>query len=142
MTRTEMEQLRSIPEEIKAIEQTLKNPRIEWVNVYYKDYRTGKGIPKSRTERDYDHQEWRKLKHKLQRKIEKLKSLIVEAEFFLTEIDDSEMRTILRSYYINGKTQDGIAKALHCDRSTISRKIDRFWEEQKNLHTIHTESDV
>lgn len=133
MTRTEMEQLKSIPDEIKAIEESLKNPRMEYVNVYYKDYRTGKGIPKSRSEYDYDHQEWYRLKKKLRQKIEKLRRLVIEAEFFLTSIEDSEIRTILRMYYINGQTQDQIAAQLNCERSTISKKLDRFWAEQYKL---------
>lgn len=141
MTKKEMEQLKRIPDEIKSIEQSLKNPRMEYVNVYYKDYRTGKGIPKSRTEYDYDHQEWNKLKKKLRRKIKTLGRLVIRAEEFISGIEDSEMRTILRRYYINGDTQDDIGKELHYDRSTISKKIERFWEEQSN-HTIHEEKAI
>lgn len=129
MTRKEMERLKRLPDEIRAIEQTLNNPQIEWVNIYYKDYRTGKGIPKSRTERDYDHQEWERLKEKLARKIATLSSLMIEAEQFIESIDDAEIRTILRCYYINGSTQEEIANDMHFERSTISKKIDRFWEE-------------
>ena len=114
---------------------------MEYVNVYYKDYRTGKGIPKSRTEYDYDHQEWNKLKKKLRRKIKTLGRLVIRAEEFISGIEDSEMRTILRRYYINGDTQDDIGKELHYDRSTISKKIERFWEEQSN-HTIHEEKAI
>ena len=138
MTRTEMEQLKRIPDEIKAIEESLKNPRMEYVNVYYKDYRTGKGIPKSRSEYDYDHQEWYRLKKKLRQKIEKLSRLIIQAELFIANIEDSEIRTILRMYYINGQTQDQIASQLNCDRSTVSKKLDRFWVEQYKLsHDSH-----
>ena len=89
MTKKEMEQLKRIPDEIKSIEQSLKNPRMEYVNVYYKDYRTGKGIPKSRTEYDYDHQEWNKLKKKLRRKIKTLGRLVIRAEEFISGIEDS-----------------------------------------------------
>lgn len=131
MTRKEMEQLKSIPDEIKAIEQSLKNPRIEWVNVYYKDYRTGKGIPKSRTERDYDHQEWQKLKKKLQRRIKQLGKLVIEAEEFILSVDDSRMRTILRKYYINGDTQEDIGRELHYSAARISQLINEFWIQQE-----------
>lgn len=141
MTRAEMEQIKTIPREIDSIKDTLNNPRIEYVNVYYKDYRTGKGIPKSRSEYDYDHMEWNKLKRKLKRKIERLARLAVKAEKFIETIDDSEMRTILRQYYINGDTQDEIGAALHYDRSTISKKIERFWDEQSN-HAIHEEKAI
>ena len=132
MTRAEMEQIKTIPCEIDAIKDTLNNPRIEYVNVYYKDYRTGKGIPKSRSEYDYDHMEWNKLKRKLKRKIERLGRLVVKAEKFIETIDDAEMRTILRQYYINGRTQEAIGKQLGYDDSTISKKLDAFWRELSN----------
>ena len=132
MTRAEMEQIKTIPSEIDAIKDTLNNPRMEYVNVYYKDYRTGKGIPKSRSEYDYDHLEWNKLKRKLKRKIERLGRLVVKAEKFIETIDDSELRTILRQYYINGRTQEAIGSQLGYDDSTISKKLDAFWKELSN----------
>lgn len=132
MTKAEMEQIKTIPSEIDAIKDTLNNPKMEYVNVYYKDYRTGKGIPKSRSEYDYDHKEWNKLKRKLRRKIEILGRLVVKAEKFIETIDDAEMRTILRQYYINGRTQEAIGKQLGYDDSTISKKLDAFWRELSN----------
>lgn len=132
MTKAEMEQIKAIPSEIDAIKDTLNNPKMEYVNVYYKDYRTGKGIPKSRSEYDYDHMEWNKLKRKLKRKIERLGRLVVKAEKFIETIDDAEMRTILRQYYINGRTQETIGKQLGYDDSTISKKLDAFWRELSN----------
>lgn len=132
MTKAEMEQIKTIPSEIDAIKDTLNNPKMEYVNVYYKDYRTGKGIPKSRSEYDYDHKEWNKLKRKLRRKIEILGRLVVKAEKFIETIDDAEMRTILRQYYINGRTQEAIGKQLGYDDSTISKKLDVFWRELSN----------
>ena len=132
MTKAEMEQIKAIPSEIDAIKDALNNPKMEYVNVYYKDYRTGKGIPKSRSEYDYDHMEWNKLKRKLKRKIERLGRLVVKAEKFIETIDDAEMRTILRQYYINGRTQEAIGKQLGYDDSTISKKLDAFWRELSN----------
>lgn len=132
MTKAEMEQIKTIPSEIDAIKDTLNNPKMEYVNVYYKDYRTGKGIPKSRSEYDYDHMEWNKLKKKLRRKIKILGRLVVKAEKFIETIDDAEMRTILRQYYINGRTQEAIGKQLGYDDSTISKKLDAFWRELSN----------
>ena len=137
MTRTEMEQLKSIPVEIKAIEESLKNPRMEYVNVYYKDYRTGKGIPKSRSEYDYDHQEWYRLKKKLKRKIKKLGRLVIEAEEFIDGVEDSRMRTILRKYYINGNTQSEIGKELHYTEARISQLINEFWIQQDKYNSSH-----
>lgn len=137
MTRAEMEQLKRLPDEIKAIDESIRNPRIDYVNVFYKDYRTGKGIPKSRSEFDTDQQELKRLRKKLRRKAEELGRLIVKAEKFIEGIKDSETRTILRSYYINGQTQDAVASQLNYDRSTVAKKIDRFWSEQNNSHNSH-----
>ena len=131
MTRKEMEQLKRIPDEIRSIEQQLKNPRLEWINVYYKDYRTGKGIPKSRSEYDYDHQEWQRLKRRLKQKIKMLAALVIEAEQYIDTIEDSRMRTILRMYYINGDTQEAIGEQMHYTAARIGQLIKEFWEEQE-----------
>ena len=139
MTKQQMEQLRNIPSEISAIEDTLKNPKMEYVNVYYKDYRTGKGIPKSRSEYDYDHLEVKRLKKRLRKKVARLAKLMADAEAFIDSIEDSDMRVILRSYYINGLTQEKIALLMHYDRSTVSKRLDRFWAEHDahNSHNSH-----
>ena len=132
MTRAEMEQLKIIPTEIKAIKESLANPSYQYVNLYYKDYRTGKGIPKSSSEYDYDHQEWERLKKKLREKLAKLARLRTRAEKFIEAIEEPETRTILRLYYINGYTQDAIGKELKYDDSSISKKIDAFWKNSNN----------
>jgi len=139
-----MEQLRRIPSEISAIENTLANPRMEYVNVYYKDYRSGKGIPKSRSEYDYDHLEVKRLKKRLRKKVARMKNLMVDAETFIDSVDDIDMRAILRSYYINGQTQEQIASSMHYDRSTVSKKLDRFWAEldAHDSHNSHKKGDI
>ena len=137
MTKADMEQLKKLPYEIKAIEETLKNPEMEYVNIFYKDYRTGKGIPKRRTEIGVDEQEIKKLGKRLRRKAETLGRLIVKAEELIDAVEDSETRTILRLYYINGQTLEAIAKELNFDRSTIGKKLDRFWSINDNSHNSH-----
>ena len=52
MTQIEMEQCRSLRYEIESIERAMRSPRSTVVAVFYKDYRSGKGIPKSRQEVD------------------------------------------------------------------------------------------
>ena len=131
MTRTEMEQLRSIPAEIKSIEEQLKSPQMEWVNVFYKDYRSGVGVPRSITELDYDHEEWDRLRAKLTEKRERLRDLIFEAENFIDSIDSSRMRTIIRMYYINRKTQGEIGEELFYTSARIGQLINEFWAQQE-----------
>ena len=58
----------------------------------------------------------------------KLQAKIIDAERFIETQTDSELRTILRSYYINGLSQEEIGKLLGYDRSTITKKLKRFWK--------------
>ena len=140
MTKQQMEQLRNIPSEISAIENTLANPKMEYVNMYYKDYRTGKGVPKSRSEYAVDQSEIKRLKKRLRKKVIKLRRLLADAEVFIDSIEDIDMRVILRSYYINGQTQEDVARLMHYDRSTVSKKLDRFWADHS--HNSHKKGDI
>ena len=131
MTRTEMEQCISLRAEIKAIEESMKSPKSTYVTVFYKDYRTGKGIPKSLEGLDNGEEQLRELKayHKNRRR--KLMRRLRQAEKFIDSLDDSEMRTILRMYYINGNSQKEIGDALSFTAGRISQKLTAFWNMQK-----------
>ena len=131
MTRKEMEQCISLGHEIKAIEASMRSPKSREVIVFYKDYRTGTGIPKAKREIDNGEEELRILKAYHKRQINKLNKRLKAAEKFIESVEDSEMRTILRMYYINGNTQQEIADALHYDQSSISHKIKFFWISNK-----------
>lgn len=133
-----MEQCISLRAEIKAIEESMKSPKSTYVSVFYKDYRTGKGIPKSMQGLDGGEEELRILQgyHKKQKR--KLLARLKKAEKFIDAIENSEMRTMLRMYYINGNSQQEIAEKLSYDQTTVSRKLNRFWKtEAYKLHTMH-----
>ena len=102
MTKKEMEELISIKQEINAIEMSLCAPKSTYTFAFYKDYKTGYPIPK--IEMGYD--DGSICKDQL------IKKLIA----------------ILRSYYINGLSQEEIGKLLGYDRSTITKKLKRFWK--------------
>ncbi len=127
MTRNEMEQCRSLPMEIKAIEASMKSPKSNYVVVFYKDYRTGKGIPKAKQEVDNGEEELKILKAYHRRLVNKLKKRLDAAEKFIASIEDSEMRTILRMYYINGNSQQEIGDAIHYSQAAVSTKLNIFW---------------
>ena len=55
--------------------------------------------------------------------------LIREMEEWIEDIDDAEMRTIIRFYYRDGKTQQEIGSILGYDQSIISRKLKLFWKQ-------------
>ena len=130
MTRKDMEQCISLRHEIKAIEASMRSPKSSYVVVFYKDYRTGRGIPKAKQEVDNGEEERRMMYAYLKKTENKLKKRLRDAEKFIASIEDSEMRTILRMYYINGETQKEIGEALHYTRTSISQKINAFWMKQ------------
>lgn len=131
MTEKEMKQCISLREEIKAIEKSMKSPKSSYVAVFYKDYRTGKGVPKSRQELDDGEEYLRIQRGQLKACMRKLRKRLAEAEAFINDIDDSQMRTILRSYYINGESQEEIGEALNYTQATISTKLKVFWLGQR-----------
>lgn len=130
MTRKEMEQCISLRYEIKAIEDSMKSPKSTYVVVFYKDYRTGKGIPKAKQEVDNGESEMKALRKQLLSRRRRLMKTLQVAESFIETIDDSEMRTILRMYYINGDSQKDIGESMHYTQTAISAKIRTFWINQ------------
>lgn len=60
----------------------------------------------------------------------------LEIEFAIEGVEDMEMRQILEYKYIEKMTDSEIGKQLRYDRSTISKKLDRFFEKQLS-HNSH-----
>lgn len=52
-----------------------------------------------------------------------------QVEEFIASVDDSKMRRILTMRFIDNKNFEQIGKALGYDRTSISKKIDKFIEE-------------
>ena len=52
-----------------------------------------------------------------------------QVEEFIASVDDSKMRRILTMRFIENKNFEQIGKALGYDRTSISKKIDKFLEE-------------
>lgn len=130
MTRKEMEQCRTLPHEIKSIEMAMKNPRRTDVVVFYKDYRTGTGVPKAKRETDDGEEDLKILRGNLRICKRKLAKRLLEAEKFIEQVEDTEMRTILRMYYINNTSQKEIGELLHYSQTAISTKLRVFWFSQ------------
>ena len=138
MTRKEMEQCISLRHEIKSIEASMKSPKSSYVVVFYKDYRTGKGIPKARQEVDNGEEELKALKAQLDSRKRRLMRKLKKAEEFISKVDDSLMRTILTRKYLEGAKQKEIAEELNYSEARISQLINSFWLEQstKNIKAI------
>ena len=125
-----MEQCRSLRYEIASIESAMRSPRSTVVAVFYKDYRTGKGVPKSRQEVDHGEEELRILKGSLSICKRKLAKRLLQAEKFIEGVEDTEMRTILRMYYLNNASQKEIGDMMHYSQTAISTKLSVFWISQ------------
>lgn len=125
-----MEQCRSLRYEITSIESAMRSPRSTVVAVFYKDYRTGKGVPKSRQEVDHGEEELRILKGSLSICKRKLAKRLLQAEKFIEGVEDTEMRTILRMYYLNNASQKEIGDMMHYSQTAISTKLSVFWISQ------------
>jgi flagellar motility protein MotE (MotC chaperone) len=130
MTRKEMEQCRSLRQEIMSIERAMKHPKSTVVAVFYKDYRSGKGIPKSKQEIDNGEEELRVLKGKLDACMKRLTKRMNEAEDLIETKADGETGAILRMYYIAGMSQEEIGEDLHLTQGRISQIINSFWMSQ------------
>lgn len=127
MTRQEMEQCRSLRQEIKSIENAMRSPRSTIVAVFYKDYRTGKGIPKSRQECDNGEEDLRILRGNLKICKRKLAKRLAEAETFIEAIESSEIRTIFRMYYLTDMSQEEIGDEIHYSQGRVSQIINAYW---------------
>ena len=127
MNRQEMDECRFLPQEIKSIQTAMKSPRVKDVAVFYKDYRTGRGIPKTRIEKDGGEEDLKILRANLKACNRRLAKKLSEAEKFIEKIENAEVRAIFRMYYITGMTQEQIGIELHCGQSRVSQIINAFW---------------
>ena len=127
-----MEQIIKLDKEIESIERTIRLRAVEPSDVIlaYKDYRTGKGIPKAEPARDNGEEMIRIYQQRLERKQRQLRHRIEQAEAFIQDVQDSSMRTILREIYLNGSSQQEVADMLHYTQQRISQILATFWEAQ------------
>lgn len=132
MNKEDFKKLRSLIKEEAHLAEEYTNiicfPK-EIVSDSTKDYSTGE--PHTITITGYGDSEFVKAREKLYQKQRQIQAKIYEMETFLDEVEDPEVRDILRLQYRNGLTQEEIAQELGYSRSGIAMKIDRFWKSQK-----------
>lgn len=85
------------------------------------DYRSGYPVPQSVVGYDFG-KEW-SLRTGYRQKIKKLQNESNKIEKYIESIPDSLTRRIFRMYFLEGRTQREIARCIHMDRSTVSRKL-------------------
>ena len=88
------------------------------------DYRTGYPRPQSVVGYDFKLEQHRS--DRWEKRIEKLTAEIDEVESWIEAIPDGMTRRCFRMYYVDGMNQSMIAKRLHMDQSTVSKKMRKF----------------
>ncbi len=124
----QLKQLKALRREAEGLKYSIDNAKPEIVTDYYKDYKTGQGIPKSLVGVDFDWKGISGRERRLKRKLDEISLLIEAIEKDIEVIDDPDTRTILRMYYVEERSQEEIGGALGYDKATISRKIKAFHE--------------
>lgn len=133
MTRQQLEQYKSKKEEIGELEAYISrlgsSESLMGSSTVF-DYRTG--YPKPQAVVGVDRAEFWKKKEKYEKKIQELKADCEEVEDFILGIEDSLIRRIFRLSYMEGMTQDRVAKDMNMHRSTVSKKISDFLKVSHN----------
>lgn len=127
MTKEILQSYRSKKDEILELDWILRN---RWQdealvgNDVVFDYRNGYPRPQSIVGFDYDRYDY--LQERDYSKKAVLEQECEEIENWVESIPDSLTRRIFRMMYIQGKKQKQVAKAVHLDQSSVSRRIDDY----------------
>ena len=141
MTKERLESYRSNKMEILELDYVLENRwRSDTMigNDVIFDYSKGYPMPQSVT--GFDYEKYSRLQDRDLRRKNKLEAECKEIENFVSGITDSVTRRIFRIYYIDGRknvTQRDVAKKIHLDRSSISKKVDAYLKVSHNSHDSH-----
>ena len=130
MTREQAEQIYYIKKEINIIESEIRElyrGRTYLSGVMYSDMPKAAGQTDSMAESDKYLDQEKTLVEMLRYNKEQLLRNLFDMNRFLITIDDSELRTILRLYCVEGCTWREIGDELHMDKSTANRKYLEFW---------------
>lgn len=124
MTREWLESYRSMKEEIQELNYKLGHIMEDDTMVGSStilDYRSGFPVPQGVVGIDWDRYD--RLKSQYRNKIRTLEEKCSAVEEYIESISDSMTRRIFRMYFLEGRKQKEIGKAVHMDRSRVSRKI-------------------
>ena len=94
------------------------------------------GAPDMQTT-DERHKKVQNLVIELSERKREYENFQLEIDFLIEGIEDMEMRQIFQYKYIERMTDIEIGRMIGYDRSTISKKLDRFFENQVS-HNSHS----
>jgi len=127
MTRERLEAYRSNRDEIKELKYKLdhlgEGDSLIGNDVIF-DYQTGYPIAQAIVGYDYELEAKRRTRYENQ--IAKLELEQDQIEEWVFTIRDSQARRIFQMYFLEGMTQEKVARKMHMDQSRISRKIDQL----------------
>lgn len=121
-------QLKTLRRAAEGLRYSITHPPYTIVTDYYKDYRTGKGIPKALIGVEIDEKVVRKRERELETKLEEIEQVIKSIESEIDKVKDIELREMLRLYCINEETHEKIGEIMGLERSTISKRLSSFWK--------------
>lgn len=121
-------QLKTLRRAAEGLRYSITHPPYTIVCDYYKDYRTGKGIPKALIGVEIDEKAVRKRERELENKLGEIEQAIKSIESEIDKVKDIELREMLRLYCINEETHEKIGEIMGLERSTISKRLSSFWK--------------
>lgn len=127
MTKEQLDTYQSKKAEIQELEAKLRElPGNESLigNSVVLDYRRGYPQPQSVVGYDYDLEQRRR--ERWEKRLGILRAEVAEVEDWIEAIPDSLTRRIFRMCYCEGLKQSRVARKLHMDQTTISKKISKF----------------
>ena len=127
----QLKQLKALRREAEGLKYSIDHAKPKIVTDYYKDYKTGRGIPKSLTGLTFDEKGISSREKRLKRKLDEISKLIEAIEVEIEAIGDPDMRTILRMHYVEELSYREIEEQAFISKSTIHRKLKNFAENEK-----------
>ena len=125
MQKKDLEDYRGLMLEIESLSHI--KPAGRQVLIFYKDYRTGYGIPKMDIGIDEGQDMARELENKIKRKHNELLRKATAVEEWIESLADPVMRVIIRYYYVEGRSQQEIGDITGYSRERIGKKLQEFW---------------
>lgn len=138
ITKEALQSYRSKKDEIVELDWWLNNRwRSETMigNDVIFDYSKGYPIPQSVV--GFDQQKYERAQDRDLRKKQELEKECAEIEDFIEDIPDSITRRIFRISFIDGRKQKDVAKAVHLDRSRVSRRVDDYLKNAHKAQNAH-----
>ena len=126
ITKEDLQHLRGLKVEIESLRAITPRPQV--VPIFYMDYKTGKGVPKTDVGLDDGQQSALDLATKIAKKIREREKLIEAMEDWIEDIDNPVERAIIRFYYVEGLTQQEIGDRTGYSQPSVSRVLSSFWE--------------